>query len=207
MVAVDTSRMVFAHGPEALLKERRFMYTNTPPPEGESISFETFSPRMLPSYGSQQSRDPGQPTAFRDVHTLGSSRPAAFPERKGSGGGLGCGLGELAAKRPYPRAYNPYVKETSFGGGAGKRVTFQNDLPPASGSPTHFGYPIRGAPGSPGSPMPPDGVEGEEEYHPCSVLHRSHDDDDGGTTTSGSYTLNVDDDIDDLPPPVAYTVA
>ncbi|XP_076446329.1 protocadherin-11 X-linked-like [Babylonia areolata] len=78
-MTVDTSRLVFAQGPEALLKERRFMYTNTPPPEGEEISFETFSPRMLPSYGNHLPRDPAQPMAYRDVHTLGSSRPA---ERK-----------------------------------------------------------------------------------------------------------------------------
>lgn len=200
---MDTSRLVFAHGPEALLKERRFMYTNTPPPEGEKISFETFSPRMLPSYGNQLPRDPGHPTAFRDVHTLGSTRPG--PQEKK--GGYGDGWRRQYGHHNQPRNYNPYVKETSFGG---KRVTFKNDLTAQNLKSLE----LSGQLVPPTSPMPPESstaFRGGQDRSPSAVgffpsLHRSHDDDDN-TTTSGSYTLNVEDDIDDLPPPVPYSVA
>lgn len=60
-------------------------------------------------------------------------------------------------------------------------------------------------------PMPPESIgyyHGEDrspgDYCPSS--HHSRDDDDN-TTTSGSYTLNMEDDFDDLPPPVGYSVA
>ncbi|KAL8560515.1 hypothetical protein ACOMHN_066499 [Nucella lapillus] len=191
--------MVFAQGPETLLKERRFMYPNTPSPDGEDISFETFSPRMLPSYGNQLSRDNLQQTAaaFRDSHhTLATSRPFS-QERKGGGGGGG--WGELGAKRQQPRTYNPYVKTSSLVGG--KRVTFKNDsgardLPSGRlASESGGGLDWEGKDGCPG------GMDSLPSLHP-----RSHVDDDG-TPTSGSYTLNVDDDIDDLPPPLAYSVA
>ncbi|XP_070196663.1 uncharacterized protein [Littorina saxatilis] len=199
-MTVDTSRMVFAHGPEALLKERRFMYTNTPPPEGEKIAFETFSPRMLPSYGNHLARDLGQPTAFRDVHTLGSSRP--FDRKNGHGDG---GKRSLYHPNNGPRSYNPYVKETSFGG---KRVTFKNDLAAQKMRSLELSPP-------PQSPMPPESSTAFRGTEDCSPgfgesypgLHRGSHDDDDNTTTSGSYTLNLDDDIDDLPPPISYSVA
>ncbi|XP_025084770.1 uncharacterized protein LOC112558510 [Pomacea canaliculata] len=205
-MSVDTSRMVFSHSPENLSKDRRFMYTNNPH-DPEAISFETFSPRMLPSYGHHLPRDPGAPTAFRDVHTLGNTRPYAAQERK-----LPADISSSSGRRtqrppPHtqtpPTGSSPTMKETTFGG---KRVTFKNDLNAKNLQTLDLVHKM--AP----SPLPLEDVTpfrgGGDDRSPggyCPSITRSHDDDD--TTTSGSYTLNVEDDLDDLPPPVGYSLA
>lgn len=198
--------MVFSHSPENLSKDRRFMYTNNPH-DPEAISFETFSPRMLPSYGHHLPRDPGAPTAFRDVHTLGNTRPYAAQERK-----LPADISSSSGRRtqrppPHtqtpPTGSSPTMKETTFGG---KRVTFKNDLNAKNLQTLDLVHKM--AP----SPLPLEDVTpfrgGGDDRSPggyCPSITRSHDDDD--TTTSGSYTLNVEDDLDDLPPPVGYSLA
>jgi hypothetical protein len=228
---VDTSRLVFASSngggsDVTALKERRFLYTNTPP-EGEQIAFETFSSR--PAYantlgprdgsGHHPGTGAGAGAGYRDVHTLGHTRPTdrRVVAGSGAGGGGGGGVyGEAAGRRQHhtqPRSFSPSygnVRETSFGG---KRVTFKNDLAARSAGGGVGGV---GGGGGPESAVSLStfrdisGVSGGVGDRPPGFfpsLQRVLHEDDDNTTTSGSYTLNVEDDIDDLPPPLAQSLA
>lgn len=206
----DTSRIIFK-SVGAGLKDSRFVQSDSR--DREVIAFQTFSPRTISS--SAESRERLPPTG-REVQTL--THPARNDKLKHNRLAAGyqnpknihsqpsyhsSAHHQQQQQHPSPTSGSGYdiedVAERADVCVGGKKVTFQTDLTTQNLKTFDLCQKMN---------LHRDvGYHGSASYHgnhgtqrPASGSRPRSQDDDDNTTTSGSYTLNPENDFDDISP-------
>ncbi|CAG5122101.1 unnamed protein product, partial [Candidula unifasciata] len=214
----DTSRIIF-RSIGAGLKDSRFVQSDHPDSrDNDSIAFETFSPRTLPTAGGHSER---LPTLARDVQTLNIldkherrwltkksnlsydaqnclNHPSyILPSGKQQQHYHPQPQQQHSSSISGPGQYPQNIPDRGDPGVGSKKVTFQTDLTTQNLKTWDLCQKMNAQPA--GMYLTPKGCHSSTAAQriPCGSKSRNQDDDDN-TTTSGSYTISPENDLEDI---------